>query len=295
MANTVTTTYAGEFSRTYIAAALLASKTIDNVTQHVNINNKWVTKKYANSTGFADAACASSFGENIALTEMILNPKQLKKQFKLCKLDYLADWEAMQMGFGNNRTLPPDMERFMLEQTAKEVTGEIERIMWQGTVGTAGEFDGFYAQFSAIDVAGTVITASNVIAELNKVVDAIPLNVKSQRATDLVIYVPTSVIFFYYQAQSALGAMDMFYERQASPVFYGIPLIECPGMLPNTMVAGLKSNFHFATGLLNDFNEVKVIDRSDIDASEEVYVSLKFSGDTGIGYEGDAVYYAYES
>jgi len=115
----VTTTYAGEFAKKYIAATLLASKTIDNVTQHLNINSKYVIKKYANEASFANLTCDFTPTGTIALTELILDPKQLQWQQKLCKKDFLNDWEAMQMGFGNNRTLPPLFGDFMLPLLSK--------------------------------------------------------------------------------------------------------------------------------------------------------------------------------
>jgi hypothetical protein len=291
----VTTTYAGEFAKKYIAATLLASKTVDNVTQHLNINNKYVIKKYANAASFDDLRCDFTPTGTLALTELILDPKQLQWQQKLCKKDFLLDWETMQMGFGNNRTLPPLLGDFMLQEMAKTVTSQVETLMWQGEVATTGEFDGFYAQLGSVDVNGAIITASNVIAEMNKVVNAIPAAVKAYRAEDLVIYVPTSVMFFYAQAQAALGAFDAFSERFAEPKFLGIQLVECPGMLDNTMVAARKSNMHFATGLMADFTDVRLIDQALIDGSENVNVTIKFSGDTAIGFQSEAVYYAYQS
>jgi hypothetical protein len=35
---------------------------------------------------------------------------------------------------------------------------------------------------------------------------------------------------------------------------------------------------HFGTGLLSDYNEVKVIDMSDIDGSQNVRVIMRFTG-----------------
>jgi len=41
---------------------------------------------------------------------------------------------------------------------------------------------------------------------------------------------------------------------------------------------GLKSDLHFGTGLLSDYNEVKFIDMSDIDGSQNVRIIMRFVG-----------------
>jgi hypothetical protein len=43
------------------------------------------------------------------------------------------------------------------------------------------------------------------------------------------------------------------------------------------MVLTPKSNLYFGTGILNDQNEVKVIDMSDIDGSQNVRVIMRFT------------------
>jgi hypothetical protein len=44
-----------------------------------------------------------------------------------------------------------------------------------------------------------------------------------------------------------------------------------------------------------DFTDVRLIDQALIDGSENVNVTIKFSGDTAIGFQSEAVYYAYQS
>jgi hypothetical protein len=43
------------------------------------------------------------------------------------------------------------------------------------------------------------------------------------------------------------------------------------------MVLAPKSNLYFGTGILNDQNEVKVIDMSDVDGSQNVRVIMRFT------------------
>jgi hypothetical protein len=48
---------------------------------------------------------------------------------------------------------------------------------------------------------------------------------------------------------------------------------------------------YFATGLLNDMNEVKVLDMGDLDGSQNVRVILRFSADAKYGFASDVVTY----
>ena len=65
------------------------------------------------------------------------------------------------------------------------------------------------ADSDVVDVSGTTFSKSNIIAELDKVVDAIPSAVYGKE--DLKIYLPTSAAKFYVQAQAALGYRDLYH------------------------------------------------------------------------------------
>jgi len=57
------------------------------------------------------------------------------------------------------------------------------------------------------------------------------------------------------------------------------------------MIAAEKSNLFFGTGLLNDTNEVKVIDMSDIDGSQNVRIIMRFTAGVQYGIVSDIVTY----
>ena len=62
-------------------------------------------------------------------------------------------------------------------------------------------------------------------------------------------------------------------------------------MNDDRMIAAQKSNLYFGTGLLNDQNEVKVIDMSDIDGSQNVRVVMRFTAGVQHVWGADIVYY----
>jgi len=58
------------------------------------------------------------------------------------------------------------------------------------------------------------------------------------------------------------------------------------------MMAAQKSNLFFGTGLLNDNNEVKVLDMSNLDGSQNVRVIMRFTAAVAMGINSDVVIYA---
>jgi hypothetical protein len=86
-----------------------------------------------------------------------------------------------------------------------------------------------------------------------------------------------------YNNQTVIGLKPMD--------FQGIPLLHCPGLPANAIVAAQKSNLYFGTGLLNDANEVKVIDMSDIDGSQNVRIVMRYTGGVQFGIGEEIVYY----
>ena len=162
------------------------------------------------------------------------------------------------------------------------------------TTATSGEFDGFQVQLAAdaavVDVAGATLSASNIIAELGKVRDAIKDANYGQE--DLGIFVGTAAMKYYVSAQGALGYMDQFHAGVTEANFEGTKLILAPGMAADKMVAARKSNLFFATDLASDMAEVKVIDMTENDGSDNVRLVMKWNAGVGYANGSDIVYYA---
>ena len=292
----ITTTYAGEFAGEYIAAALLSGVTLSQggVSIKPNIKFKEVIKKLALDSILKDASCDFDPTSNVTLTERILQPEEFQVNLQLCKKDFRQDWDAQSMGFSQYDNLPKKFSDFLIAQVSAKVAQKVEQNIWQGATANAGEFNGFQALLAAdgdvVDVAGTTLSAANIIAELGKVVNAIPGAVYGKE--DVKIYIPTSAAKFYIQAQAALGYRELYNVGKTEMNFQGIPLFTAPGLGADKMVAAESSNLFFGTGLLNDWQEVKLIDMADIDGSQNVRVVLRGSAGVQHGIGADVVLYS---
>ena len=305
MATSITTTYAGEFAGKYISAALLSADTIEGggITVKPNVKYKEVMKTLSTNALVKDAACDFADQSTVTLAERVLQPEEFQVNLELCKKDFHNDWEAVQMGYSAFDSLPPSFADFLIGHIAAKVAQKTEENIWQGATANAGEFDGFTALLAAdsdvIDVTGTTVTAANVIAELGKVVDAIPTSVYGKE--DLYIYVSQNIARAYVRALGGFGASGLgangvnnagtTWYNGGDLAFDGVKLFVCSGMPDNDMVAAQKSNLFFGTGLLADHNEVKLIDMADLDGSQNVRVVMRFTAGVQHGIGADIVYY----
>jgi hypothetical protein len=289
-------TYAGEFAGKYLGAALLSADTLDKgaITILPNVKYKAAMKVGAFSNLVRSADCDfDSTTSGLTLTEKVIQPTELQVNLQICKKELHADWEAAEMGFSAFDELPPLFSDYVIARVAAEVAKATEVSIWQGSAGE-GNFDGFETLLAAdtdvVDVVAGTVTTSNVIAELQKIVDAIPSGVYGKE--DLTIYISQNIAKAYVGAQAALGYRDLYHVGQTEMNFQGIPLFATGGLADNTAVAAQKSNLFFATGLLNDRNEVRVIDTADFLGDDNVRVVMRYTAGVQHGIGSDIVLYA---
>ncbi len=306
MSVSLTSTYAGEFSGKYIAAALLSASTLDSGAISIlpNVKFKSVIQKGATDDIVKDASCDFVTNQGtLTLTEAVLQPDEFQVNLQLCKKDLHNSWEAEQMGYSAHDNLAPSFAEFVIAHVASKVADKTEKNIWSGATANSGEFDGFTAKLTAdatvVDVTGTTVNAGNVIAELGKVVDAIPTAVYGQE--DLTLYVSSNVARAYIRALGGFAATigangsdnkGTQWYNGGELSFDGINIFVAKGLADDTMVAAQKSNLYFGTGILNDQNEVKVIDMSDIDGSQNVRVIMRFTAGVQHVFGSDIVLYS---
>lgn len=305
----ITTTYAGEFAGEYIAAALLEANTISQggITVKPNVKFKEVIKKVSVDDIVKDATCDFDPTSTVTLTEAILQPEEQQVNLQLCKKDFQSDWEAVQMGYSSFDSLPPSFADFIIGHVAAKVAERTEKSIWEGDTSTNGQFDGLTTKIAADaglpaaqEVAGATITSSNVIAELGKLVDAIPASLYG--SDDLFLYVSQNIARAYVRALGGFAAVQnaagndnvgsigangvgsngtMWYQGGQLSID-GVKIFVANGLGDNKAIAAEKSNLFFGTGLLSDHNEVKLLDMADLDGSQNARLVMRFSA--GVQY-----------
>ena len=307
MSLAITTTYAGEFSGKYIAAALLSGDTLANeeITIMPNVRFKSVIQKASTNNIVRDATCDFQTGQGtLTLTEQILEPKEFQVNLDLCKKDLFATWQGAEMGYSQYADLPASFSDFVLAHVASKVSDFTETQIWSGA-GGAGSFSGFATLLAADaalpagqEIASVAINAGNVIAQIGSVVDAIPTTVYGKE--DLRLYVSSNVARAYTRALGGFAAAgdNAGYDSKGTNqvlgnlFFDGVQIVVSKGMADNTMIAAEKSNLFFGTGLLNESQEVRTIDMQEVDGSMNVRVILRYTAGVQYGEVTDIVLYA---
>ena len=297
--------YAGEFAGKYLAASLLTAKTLDDsvITIMPNVKYKAAMKVGTFSNLVRSADCDfDPTTSGLTLTEKVITPSELQVNLQICKKELHADWEAAQMGYSAFDNLPSLFSDFVIARVAAEVASATETSIWSGASGE-GNFDGLVtlatADATVVDVAKATVTSANVIAQLGAIVDAIPSAVYG--ADDLYIYVSQNIYRAYIRALGGFGASGLGangYDNKGNNqsldglFFDGIKVYPTSGLADNNAIAARSSNLFFGTGLLNDRNEVKVIDMSDIDGSQNVRIIMRYTAGVQIGIGADVVLYS---
>ena len=302
----VNSSYSGESAGKYISAALLSGNTIANggLTIRPNVKFKEVVKRLELDGITKNGSCDFNDTSTLTLTERILEPKELQVNLELCKKDFRSDWDAIQMGYSAFDNLPSSFQDYLISYVAAKVAQKNEQNVWAGVDGE-GSFDGFSTLLAADAdlpasqaITGTTVTATNVVDELGKVVDAIPSALYGR--DDLFIYVSQNIFRAYKRAlggfqangQGAAGVGSQGNNQDINILYFdGVKIFMANGLAANTAIATTKDNLQFGTGLLSDHQEVKVLDMADLDGSQNVRIIMRFTAGVQYGVVEDIVTY----
>jgi hypothetical protein len=302
MAFTTTSNFSGKAAGFYISAALKEAKSLEYLTTIENVKFKLNLQKQALSGVLADATCDFTGAGTLAMTEAVLEPKNLQVNLDLCKSTLLDSWEALQMRAGAGAPPPASFDDYVISYMAGVIADGTEGAIWTGTAAGAGSFQGFVGTggylLNAQDAtvvqvdndggAGTAYTAANIIANLQALTAAIPAAVYVKE--DLHIYVSPKTFRLYISAVSTLGYINAYsMNKDYDAVFEGVKIAVCPGQENDTMVAAQKSNLYLGCDLLSDSTRISILDMSALDGSDNMRLVARYSAGVKQGIGADIV------
>jgi hypothetical protein len=303
MAFTTTSNFAGKAAGFYIAAALKEAKSLDFLTSIENIKYKSNIQRMAGSGLVVDATCDFTDAGTLALTEKVLEPRNLQINIDLCKSTLLDSWEALQMRAGAGAPPPASFDDYVISYMGEIIAQQTEESVWNGA-GATGDFQGFlntngYLMPTGTNADATVnqdaatgaYTAGNIIANLQGLTENMAANISAVlRKEDLHIYVSPKTYALYISAVSTLGYVNAYnMNGDYEPVFEGYKIAVCPGMLDNQAIAAEKSNLFFGTDLLSDATRITLMDMSQLDGSDNMRLVARYSGGVQTGVGADIV------
>ena len=300
MAFTTTSNFSGKAAGFYISAALKEAKSLDFLNVIENIKFKSNIQRMAGSGVVADATCDFTGAGTLALTEKVLEPKNLQINLDLCKSTLLDSWEALQMRAGAGAPPPASFDDYVISYMGEIIAQATEESIWEGTA-VAGKFNGFLGAATGLllpgvdatvhqDAATAAYSAANIITNLQGLTASMATNISAVlRKEDLHIYMSPKTYALYISAVSTLGYVNAYnMNGDYEPVFEGYKIAVCPGMIDNQLVAAEKSNLFFGTDLLSDSTRIDLIDMS-FTGSDNMRLVARYSAGVQTGTGADIV------
>lgn len=302
---TITSNFNGDHAGRYIAAALKNAKSLEYMTMLENIKYKRniTTVGGDAETGkhgmIQDRTCDFTAAGALTLSDKVLEPKRLQVNYKVCKGDLIKDWQALQMKPGQwNINMGADFQSFLISHVAGIIAESTENSIWTGAKATGGEFEGFTTAGTGVFVTdavtaapaptGGAYAAGTIIADLAALLAAVPSAVYGKMSEDLYMYMNPRTYRIYINAVSAAGYVNAFSMNDTyQPFFEGVKIAVCPGMPDNNAVVALASSLMFGTDLYSDETEIKIIDESMINGSDNILVAAKFTAGVQSGIAKD--------
>lgn len=245
--------------------------------------------KLSYSADLVDYSCGFDGAGTVNYTDKSVTLKKYKIEHDLCKDEFHQTFQAQAAGlFAANNEIPATIQEAILLAMVNNMGAKVDYAIWNGV---SGSLTGLLAQFVAdatvIDVSGSAVTPSNVIAQLGLAYDAIPAEIEDE--SDLVMVVSRNVGKAYKQAQAALTSVG-------TPVgdkeldYLGTPVITVGGLPANTILAYRVKNVGFLTGLEADLNNVHIKDMDESDLSGNIRTKIVFEMGVGYSFGSEIVY-----
>lgn len=258
--------------------------------------------------------CAWSPTQRFELNEATISVKNYKINEEQCLEDLDSVYSEMvfnSIGATKDKYPavgePQNLESALMFHLQNALSNDIERIIWGGSGNTvAGIHDGILdkalADANTIKVANPVtIDASNVLAEIQRVYDAIPDAVLNEGEFEpekaaVRIFVGLDIMRYLKQALSTTPTNYLVtlpsFTVSGDKIFYMGVEIALVGLPKSTMVAASKDNLYFATDLLSDTQEIRAQMGNDLYDEAKWYAKGAYRADAGYIFGDEVVIYS---
>ena len=291
------TTYTGKDTDGFFSVALLTGDTKSKV--RLIPNAKSTVKMGSLNLGNilqADSCSLEGVG-NYTLAQKSLEVCDIAIKVPICAKDYEANYlsESLRAGSNVDQNFPEGFVGYLLELVAQQISTQAEALFWQGdTEGSPvslcdGLIKKFLADSTVIDVgAGTVLSASNIIAQIGIVYDAIPDTISDNGK--VAIFISRKAAKFYRQALvTANPALIAYNNGDFTLRYIDVELIVSAGMPTNDMVAAEPMNLWYGTDLVSDEKEIEIV--TDPLNPKQSYIITSFKWGVNYGVGAEIVYY----
>lgn len=235
----------------------------------------------------------------LKLSEQELKVETYKVQLEDCIEKFETTWLEQRMKAGANiDELPATLGEASLDIIGKEVNEEIERMLFGGKSSNANEFAGYVEILTTatdtIKIAGSTLTKTNVIPEIEKVYERIPEAVLQQGEDKVKMFISYNT---YRAVKMALSAapnqvINIAFSIEGDMIKYlGIELVPTKGLTNDQIVAASIDNLLMGTDLVSDYAQIELGNFAKPN-DDMIYVKGRMKVGVGVAYPSEVVLYA---
>ncbi len=249
MAFALTSNYAGDAVATLFTLMDVGNELFEGGFVHIEENiakSRYINNFQSGALVQSYAATPSSSG-TFTKDEKDLTPDPFLIYQEFDPNDFDDDWDPFQGG-GNSpmeRTLAPEVEAGIIELVLGGTNGigpYMGKNLWQGDLAGSdpdNKFDGYRTKAAAdgdvVDIVGMTLTEGNVLAELEKVWNAVPTFARNQPSFFMAVSVNTHDL--YGAAIEALANKGQDPSGEFPVRYRGKPLVAFEGMQDDEVIA----------------------------------------------------------
>lgn len=192
-----------------LAAAILKGKTVEVINRQSGVKGKAALNIVNVDATFQDgSACGFNDGGDDEWSQRVIETTLLKVEKEWCWKDLIGYWNEYEYRvIAGDKTLA--FEEFFMNEVAKKVAAQIEKIIWQGNATPA--VVGLLGQFTAASGVIAASTGTTDLENIQEVYQAIPEAVLDRAA----IFVDASV---FRGAVANLVAANLYHYNPEAPV-----------------------------------------------------------------------------
>ena len=286
-------------------------RVLSNITKDTNVRKLVMDKNTISQLDPRD--CSWTPTKRFTFDSKLMSVRNYKIQEEQCLQDLDSLYSEMIFNsIGANKTSwpavgePESLESAIMFHLQNSLSNDIERIICVGEGNeVAGIHDGIVDKLAAsadsIKVENAVtIDASNVLAEIARVYDAIPDNVLYEGEFDpekaaVKIFISLDIYRYLMHALSTVPTQYLVqvpaFTKEGNKIFYmGVELVTV-GLPANTMIAASKDNLVFLTDLLSDTVEIDAEMGKNAYDRNTWYVVGNYRANSDVIFEDECVLY----
>jgi hypothetical protein len=287
------TTYTGKDTDGFFSVALLTGNSKTRIRLVPNVKSTIKLGSLNLGDVLQADSCSVSASGTYTLAQKTLEVCPIAVKVPICQTDYEANYlsESMKPGSNVEENFPNGFVDYLFNLIAEKISEQTEELLWQGDVSGSpstlcdGLIVKMIADATVVDVAGTTLTASNIIAEITKVYNAVPETISE--SGKVVIFISRKAAKLYRQALvTANPALIAYNNGDFTLRYIDIELVVAPGMLANRMVAADPMNLWYGCDLVTDEEKSLELVTDPLNKKQSyIITTFKWGCNYGVGSE----------